>query len=478
MSKVALIWFRNDLRLSDNMAVAWAVKHGYEILPFVHYEAESDIWALGGASKWWLYHALEDFQQQVNALGGSVIYGDSQNSDFSSLDAVIAQNQVEAVLWNRLYEPESIKRDTFIKERLKAKGLHVQSFNSNILFDPVKVRNKSGSPFKVFTPFWKALREVDIPMSTDVDLNTVQWKKTDQQEGIKAYDLLPKIPWDQGFTEYWNPTRGGALECLNKFVPTNAELYPDNRDRPDLEGTSRLSPYLHFGQIGPRETLQALRALQSPVVEDGIVRQLFWREFANHLLYHFPHSPTQPLYEKYKLFPWDEDEALLKAWQKGQTGYPIVDAAMRELWHTGWMHNRARMIVGSVLVKHLLQPWQAGAAWFWDTLVDANLANNTMGWQWIAGSGADGAPYFRVFNPITQGQKFDKTGDYVRKWCPELANLPNKYLHCPFDAPPLELVAAGVTLGKTYPHPIVDHATGRQRALDAFATFKERSTNL
>ncbi len=474
MSKTALVWFRNDLRLSDNDALSWAVDEGYHILPFFHLE-EGESLPTGGATKWWLHFALEDFSSQISDLGGQLIIGNPELTCDEALKSVIKKYSIEAVLWNRSYEPEHIKRDTRIKAYLKNQDIHAESFNSNLLFDPTKVTNKSGTPFKVFTPFWKSLKENEICPAPELDLGSISWAKAIAPLSVADLNLLPKIKWGTGFYDAWQPTRSGAMEQVDSFLPERASAYPEQRDRPDLEGTSKLSPYLHFGQIGPRELLTKFRATGDPKVESGVSRQLFWREFANHLLYHFNWTPTKPLYEKYADFPWEEDPTLVKAWQQGQTGYPMVDAAMRELWTTGWMHNRARMIVGSFLVKHLLQPWQEGAAWFWDTLVDANLANNTFGWQWVAGCGADGAPYFRVFNPITQGQKFDVTGGYVRKWCPELKDLPLKYLHCPWEATPLELTAAGVTLGKDYPHPVIEHPDGRKKALDAFAKWKDMS---
>jgi len=472
MKKKALLWFRQDLRLSDNLALRWAVENGYEVVAYYQHEGADEDWAIGGATKWWLHHALLDLSQQIKSYGGTLILGDPNTPASSQIESLVQQHSVEAVLWNRLYEPSAVQRDTQIKSALKQQGLHVQSFNSNILFNPTQICNKSGKPFRVFTPFWKHLRELEVECLDDSYLDDLTFTGTSERT-LADYQLLPEIKWDSGFYTHWNPTRQGALERLDQFLPQKAILYASDRDRPDLDGTSQMSPYLHFGQIGPRELLHRLRASGHPTIEDGITRQLFWREFAHHLLLHFPTTPTQALYEKYQLFPWEEDPDLLRAWQTGQTGFPIVDAGMRQLWRTGWMHNRVRMIVGSFLVKHLLQPWQAGAEWFWDTLVDANLANNTLGWQWIAGSGADGAPYFRVFNPITQGQKFDTTGEYVRQWCPELAKLPQKYLHCPFDAPPLELAAAGVSLGHNYPHPVISHSDGRTKALDAFAKFKE-----
>lgn len=474
MAKTVLLWFRKDLRLQDNEAVAYAISQGWEILPFFHYDLQEDEWGLGGATQWWLHHALEDFSKQISELGGQLVIGNPEMPTAEALAEIVESYDIECLLWNRSYEPAHIKRDTALKTHFREKGLEVRSFNSSLLFEPTETYNKSGNPFKVFTPFWKALREEPVN-PVGADLSALKWAHGKTLFTVSDLRLLPKINWDTGFYSSWNPTRAGALERVSAFLPERALSYPDHRDRPDLEGTSKLSPYLHFGQIGPRELLSTFRETGHPQIESGVGRQLFWREFALHLLYHFNWTPTQPLYEKYVNFPWEENPAFLHAWQKGETGYPIVDAAMRELWVTGWMHNRARMIVGSVLVKHLLQPWQEGAAWFWDTLVDADLANNTLGWQWVAGCGADGAPYFRVFNPITQGQKFDLTGGYVRKWCPELKDVPQKYLHCPWEAPPLELKAAGVTLGKTYPIPIVGHKEGRQRALDAFSLWKERN---
>jgi len=476
MPKKALIWFRNDLRLSDNDVLASAIKNGEEILPYFHYSHHEESWELGEASQWWLHHALEDLADQIQQLGGHLVLGDPALPTQLAITQLITEHNIEKVYWNRSYEPAHIRRDIKIKSTLKEQGIQVQSYNSTILYDPTQTFNKSGTPFKVFTPFWKSLQDQSSP-PTNVDICHAKWSRIKPRIRLNDYNLLPKISWDKQFYTSWNPSRKGALERIEQFLPNKATTYLDLRDRPDLDNTTQLSPYLHFGQIGPRELISSLRTNSHPLVESGIVRQLYWREFAHHLLYHFPTTPTQPLYEKYNNFPWQENESFLRAWQCGETGYPIVDAGMRQLWSTGWMHNRVRMIVGSVLVKHLLQPWQSGAEWFWDTLIDASLANNTLGWQWVAGSGADGAPYFRVFNPITQGQKFDQTGNYVRQWCPELKSVPLKYLHCPFNAPPLELASAGITLGKQYPHPIVEHADGRARALDAFALFKQIQEN-
>ncbi len=476
MNKIALLWFRSDLRLQDNDALAWAIREGYAIVPYFHYSAQDAAWALGGASRWWLHHALADLQDQITAQGGQLLLGAPQETTEHALCRVVEEVGAQAVLWNRSYEPAQIQRDSRLKAHLQSEGYLAKSFNSAILAEPSRVLNKSGKPYRVFTPFWKSLAPQTVDATT-VEIREARWHLPPRPSAaprvcLQDYALLPTIPWDTGFATAWDVSRAGAMARLEGFHPHAARRYGALRDRPDLDSTSRLSPYLHFGQIGPRELVQHLRVGQEDTIESGVVRQLYWREFAHHLLYHFPHTTTQPLYEKYATFPWEENATYLRAWQRGETGFPIVDAGMRQLWATGWMHNRVRMIVGSFLVKHLLQPWQAGADWFWDTLVDASLPNNSLGWQWVAGCGADGAPYFRVFNPITQGQKFDETGDYVRRWCPELARVPLPYLHFPFDAPPLELRAAGVTLGREYPAPITTHADGRARALAALDRFK------
>lgn len=474
MAEKAILWFRKDLRLKDNEALNWAVKEGYEIIPFFHYNRpEESPWELGGASEWWLHHALTDFSESIASLDGNLVIGDSNLTSFEALSDLIESSGASAVFWNRRYEPEIIQRDKRIKQSLADNGIEVKSFNSSLLFEPQNTKNKSGKPYQVFTPFWKSLREHPIVAASDLNGTDITFAKEESTQRIEDLKLLPRIKWDENFPEYWTPTRHSALLNLSQFIKDDAKEYGELRDRPDLDGTSRMSPYLHFGQIGPKEMLEKLRATNSAEVEDGVSRQLFWREFSLHLMYHFPHSTERALRPEYDAFPWETNSEYLKAWQSGKTGFPIVDAAMRQLYTTGWMHNRCRMIVASFLVKHLLQPWQSGAEWFWDTLVDADLANNTMGWQWTAGCGADASPYFRIFNPITQGQKFDKTGEYVRKWCPELAKLPNKFLFNPWDAPKGVLEYAEVNLGENYPNPILTHEEGRQRSLDAYKQFKE-----
>ncbi|MEQ1652895.1 MAG: deoxyribodipyrimidine photo-lyase, partial [Hyphomicrobium sp.] len=349
----------------------------------------------------------------------------------------------------------------------------------NLLREPEEVRTKTGDVYKVYTPFWKALsadftpaKPLHAPKSLTVP------KSPPKSDTLASWELHPKKPdWSRGFDEHWQPGETGAHEKLQTFLGDALAAYAEDRNRPDRPGTSRLSPHLHFGEITPAQCWVAAEhaAAAMPGADKGretFLKEIVWREFAYTLLYYWPDLPEQPFRKDFAAFPWKNDAKLLRAWQKGMTGYPVVDAGMRELWHTGYMHNRVRMIVASFLIKHLLIPWQQGEAWFWDTLVDADLANNAASWQWVAGSGADAAPYFRIFNPVTQGEKFDPDGVYVRRWVPELKDLSNDALHAPWTAPALTLAAAGVILGKTYPHPIVDHAAARERALAAYDAVK------
>lgn len=473
-SQTTIVWFRRDLRIHDNPALNHAIRHGSPIVfLYIHCPREEASWKRGAASDWWLHHALTDLQRQLDQHGHQLLIR-SLGSSLECLQGVIKETDAKSVIWNRCYEPSFVKRDNRIKKELTASGIHVDSFNGSLLLDPLEITNKSGKPFQVFTPFWKHCR--DLTPAEPVTLPLTAAKPNLSSDNVESLDLLPTIPWDKGIDSFWSPTRQGGLDLLKKSAAKSGS-YNILRDIPAEDGTSRLSPYLHFGQISPREFFHTIRdgVKDREKADLGILRQLYWREFSAHLLYHFPHSQDKALKPEYDLFPWEFDAEQLSAWQRGMTGFPIVDAGMRQLWQTGWMHNRVRMIAGSLLVKHLLQPWQEGARWFWDTLVDADLANNSMGWQWIAGSGADASPYFRIFNPIIQGKKFDPDGTYVRKWIPELAELPKEHIHTPWEAPPLDLAEAGVTLGKDYPHPIVSHSDGRQRALDAYAAYKDSS---
>lgn len=474
-----ILWFRQDLRLQDNAALHAALALGGPVLPvYIHDEAGEGDWPAGGASRWWLHHSLAALDASLKTRGSRLLLTRGDSSKI--LTDLVAATGAKSVYWNRRYEPTVIARDKVIKAEFGAAGVEAKSFNSALLFEPHTIANKQGNPFQVFTPFWKhcLTQAVAEPVAIKAGDFAAPSKWPASLE-LDELGLLPAIKWDAGFYEAWQPGEEGAKKQLKTFVVRAMEDYSDTRNFPAAAGTSRLSPHLHFGEIGPRQIWAAAKALStdSGVFPPSRGAQVFlseigWREFAHHLLFHFPHTPTQPLREDFNRFPWadDSDGAMLRAWQRGQTGYPIVDAGMRELWHTGWMHNRVRMVVASFLVKHLRLPWQRGAEWFWDALVDADLAQNTLGWQWSAGCGADAAPYFRIFAPVTQGERFDSAGDYVRRWVPEIAKLPDKFLHAPWTAP--ENIRAFAGIEGHYPDPIVDHAKAREEALAAFKQLR------
>lgn len=464
-----IVWFRQDLRLADNPALHRAVESGAPVIPLYIFdeEAEGD-WRFGGASKWWLHHSLKALDEGLRELESRLLLlsGASQ----SVLLDFCRRVEASEVYWNRRYEPSIIARDTNVKKALVAAGLRPRSFNGSLLHSPLDVANKAGNPFRVFTPFWKHVRARALRATLPAPKRLESPSVLEEGESLESFGLLPELDWADGFGDYWTPGEKGARAAFERFRDSAIGRYAELRDNPDKNAVSRLSPYLHFGEISP---VQVWRSLDLEAHEP-FLRQLVWREFSHHLLFHFSDTPTDPLNPAFSVFPWDMNEERLDAWRRGRTGYPIVDAGMRELWKTGTMHNRVRMVAASFLVKHLLQPWQEGAAWFWDTLLDADLANNTMGWQWVAGCGADAAPYFRVFNPMTQGERFDPKGEYTRKWLPELQDLPSKYLFRPWEAPPAVLEGAKVELGVNYPKPIVDHAEARSRALEAYARMKEK----
>jgi len=480
VSTPVLVWFRNDLRLDDHPALEAALQTGATVLPVYLLEQEAQP---GAATRWWLHHSLVALARELAERGLRLqVIGGEARECFTEL---VKRTGARAVYWSRRYEPAALKRDAELKASLRAAGLEARSFVGTVLFEPQAVERKQGGPFQVFTPYWRTCVDQGFaePLRSAELLALAGLPAVAPDLGsIERLGLLPRIPWDSGFREAWTPGEAGARARLKAFLAEGLESYDTGRDLPGIEGVSRLSPHLHFGEISPRRIVAELRrrSRTSGVFPDGngvrrFVDELGWREFALHLLYHFPDTLGEPLRPAFRKFPWaeDPDGTLLRAWRKGLTGYPIVDAGMRQLWQTGWMHNRVRMVVGSFLVKHLRLPWQQGARWFADTLVDADLASNTLGWQWVAGCGADAAPYFRIFNPVTQGERYDAEGAYVRRWVPELGKLPAKYLHAPWTAPAEVLSRAGVRLGETYPRPIVDHAKARAGALEAFAALKE-----
>lgn len=446
MNAPALVWLRLDLRLADNPALVAAAAHSKTIVPvFIWAPEEEGDWPPGSASRWWLHQSLKSFDAGFRRHGIRLILRRGPSLD--SLRSLIHECGADSVFWNRRYEPAIRERDARIERALLSDGIRVETFNAALLFEPEEIRNSSGKPFQVFTPFWKACLSA-APDFMPEPAPRFQIDKSPSSLALTELALEPTIDWAKGLRSAWQPGEAGAQKMLRMFINKALDDYPKQRDYPADSGTSRLSPHLHFGEISPRQVWVACARRRS-AASQAFIRQLGWREFAYHLLYYYPHTASEPLRAQFTRFPWREDRKMLRAWQRGQTGYPIVDAGMRELWASGWMHNRVRMIAGSFLVKDLLLPWMEGARWFWDTLVDADLANNTLGWQWVAGCGADAAPYFRIFNPAAQAKKFDSEEEYLRRWVPELGKL-------------------------DYPQPIVNHVRARERALKALAAIKKR----
>lgn len=468
----AIVWFRQDLRIDDNPALNAAVQSGLTVVPvYVWAPQEEGRWAPGAASRWWLHQSLGSLDNDLRRIGLRLII--RSGSSVEEIRAIARECRASAVYWNRRYEPAAIARDAAAKEAFVSDGIRAESSNGSLLFEPWSVLTGAKQPYKVFTPFANACIKrgggAPEPVSDGVRAPS-RWPDS---LPLRALALEPRIDWAGGIRASWTPGSAGARTALRSFVRTALGQYDSARNLPDETGTSRLSPHLHFGELSPRAVWDAVTNIrESSAPGSGpstFLKELLWREFAYHLLFHFPRTTDAPLRSEFERFEWLDDPAGLRAWERGRTGYPLVDAGMRELWTTGWMHNRVRMVVASFLVKHLLMPWQLGARWFWDTLVDADVANNTLGWQWTAGCGADAAPFFRVFNPQLQGEKFDPAGRYVKRWCPELAAVPPRWIHAPWKAPSAVLAEAGVALGRTYPFPLVDHSEARARALDAFA---------
>ena len=476
----ALLWFRRDLRLTDNPALRAALDRHDQVIPVyvADFDAEQP-WQPGAASRWWLHHSLTALQRDLKQRGSSLTIREGRS--LPALRQVISETGATAVYWNRLYEPALVARDRELKSALKDDGLEIESFNAALWREPWEVKTDQGAPYRVFTPFWRKLSSQLPPLDLSPAPRRIPGPaRAPDSRPLASLDLLPKIPWDEGFHAHWQPGEAGGFKALDRFLDQGLQGYHEERDRPAGSASSRLSPHLHFGEIGPqqvRAAIQRASAGHAEVEGDAAhyLREVGWREFAHHLLFHFPHTTDAPMDERFATFTWRKPRQYaddLQAWQQGRTGLPIVDAGMRQLWQTGWMHNRVRMIVASLLTKNLLVPWQEGARWFWDTLVDASLANNTLGWQWVAGSGADAAPYFRIFNPVLQSEKFDPKGVYLRSWVPELKQLPDSAIHAPWTAKPAVLSTAGVQLDRHYPMPVVDLAASRQDALEAYGRIK------
>lgn len=469
----AIVWFGSDLRLADHPALSAALaRHGRVVPLFVWDDDSADEWAVGAASRWWLHHSLSRLDESLRRRGSRLIVrrGDARHV----LTALATETRAEAVYWCRRHQPGIRTRDRETAAKLKQQGVTVRVTGGHLLLEPDAIVTRSGQPYRVFTPFWRAALgmadAIQMPESVPEKLPAVD--ATLASENIDELGLQPRVAWDVGFKARWTPGEAGALQRMEEFLASGVQSYAEQRNRADHAGSSSLSPHLAWGEISPRQVWWLVRQAEVGAGGESFLREVGWREFSYHLLWHFPDSVTQPLDARFRQFEWRDDPQAFSCWQRGQTGIPLVDAGMRELWHTGWMHNRLRMVVASFLTKNLLIPWQAGSRWFWDTLVDADLANNTQGWQWTAGCGADAAPYFRIFNPVKQAEKADPEGAYVRRWVPELARLPDTFLQAPWKAPASVLEEAGIVLGRDYPEPIVDLLATRRRALELFDRIK------
>ena len=473
-----IVWFRNDLRLADNPALTAAAASGHPVLCLYVLDETPDVRQMGSASLCWLDKSLASLAADLRDIGGQLAVRRGIASIV--IDELIDRTGANAVYWNRAYDPVSIARDAKLKSTLKERGIGVWSFNASLLNEPWEVRRQDGGDYQVFTSYWRAACSTNSPIAPLPRPRDVVWCEHDLQiwKGLSP-ELFSSDSDAMSGLNGWRPGESGAWESLDAFLPVRLMGYSAGRDDPGSPSTSLLSPYLHFGEIGPRQIVQSISiAVEAGTVTEeaaqGFVRQLGWRDFNHHILFHRPQVLSRNLQSSFDTFPWRDDPESLDAWKFGRTGYPIVDAGMRELLHTGWMHNRVRMIVGSFLTKHLLIDWRSGEAWFWDRLVDADLANNAGNWQWVAGTGADAAPDFRIFNPGLQSSRHDPQGRYIRRWVPELERLPAAALHEPWKAPSQVLAHAGVRLGQSYPRPIVDHAFARTRALDAYRSLTSR----
>jgi len=467
-----LVWLQRDLRLADNPALSEAAERGTPVIPIFVWSPEGNgRWAPGSASRWWLHQSLEQLCASLRKRGSTLTV--RRGPARRALLDVAAETGAASLYWNEADDPAARAQVAEVEKAVCRPVLEVRKFPGNLLWAPGSIRNSSGRPFTVFTAFWNVCRKSappPEPLNPPRSLRApARWPKS---IALSDLGLEPTPDWAGGIRSVWHPGEPRARNRLRAFLDRSLAGYSEGRDRPAQDGVSRMSPYLHFGEISARQVWHAAHR-HGPNAEP-FLRQIAWREFAHHLLFHFPETAQEPLRPEFRNFPWCFNAKAMRAWTRGQTGYPLVDAGMRQLWQTGWMHNRVRMVVASFLVKHLLMPWQEGAAWFWDTLVDADLANNTLGWQWAAGCGADAAPYFRIFNPTLQGEKFDPDGAYVRSWVPELAKLSARWIHKPWQAPASALAEARITLGRTYPFPIVDHEAARKRALEAWGRMRQR----
>lgn len=467
MPSAALVWFRTDLRLADNPALAAALRQDGDITALFIHETDPALRPIGAAARWWLHQSLDRLGRDLAELG--IPLRVETGAAAPILARAVKETGASHVYWNRRYAPAECEHDATIKQALRQSGVETQSFNGHLLVEPFDIATGAGTPYGVFTPFWKSLRQRDIPSPARGPASHRKPVSV-PKAGFDSDYVEPA--WAGKFHAHWRVGEAAAIDVLDRFLAERLQDYPEGRDVPGKAVTSQLSPYLRHGEIGPRQIWHRTLAFAEAHPDcaapaEKFLSEVGWREFSYHLLHHRPDIASTPMQEKYARLAWRDAPAALEDWRRGRTGIPIIDAGMRQLWETGWMHNRVRMLVASLLSKNMLIDWRQGEAWFWDTLVDADIANNPASWQWVAGSGADAAPYFRIFNPVTQGERYDPEGTYVRRWVPEIAALPDQWLHKPAEAPPDILRKAGVTIGQTYPSPIVDLGTSRQRALDA-----------
>ena len=470
-----IVWFRKDLRTDDNAALAAAAETDRPVIALYIREPEpAGTGPLGAAQRWWLHHSLVSLGQTLEGLGTPLVLRSGAAAE--GLDSIIAETGADTVHWNRRHGPPGIAVDTAIKAALKARAIVAKSFAGQLLHDPVRLRTGEKKPYRVYTPFWRALERDGEPLEpVAAPERLVPPARPPKSEALAGWSLRPEKPdWAASFAQMWAPGEAAAHERLDAFVDDAIDGYGDGRDRPAKDATSLLSPHLAMGEISPARVWHATRGLKAP--PEDVIRfrkELAWREFCYHLHFHFPDLAERNWNDRFDDFPWETDDENFRLWACGMTGYPIVDAGMRQLWKHGWMHNRMRMIAASFLIKHLMIDWRRGEKWFRDTLVDADAAPNAANWQWVAGSGADASPFFRIFNPILQGEKFDPDGTYVRAFVPELERLGAKWIHKPFDAPESALPAAGIIPGENYPKPVVDHEKARERALAAYKSLKD-----
>ena len=465
--KIIIFWFRKDLRIQDNIALEEAGKEAKVFPIYINDDNDSDR-PMGAASKVWLYHSLKSLnislENNLNYFKGNA---------FNIIKELLKNKNIKGIFWNRCYEPSSILRDTKIKRYLLENDIAVKTFNGSLIREPWDILKDDNTPYKVFTPFYKkAYLALDNIRKENDELVNITYQSDNQYSDIEVLKLLSNLEWEKQLISKWDIGEKAAIKKLDNFLENGIIDYKEGRNFPSKNNVSMLSPHLHFGEISPKRIWINTKNLKTNKDTQHFLSEICWREFSYYLLYHFPSLPLENLQPKFNYFPWCNDEYLLDMWIIGETGYPIIDAGMKELYSTGYMHNRVRMIVASFLVKNLLIHWHKGEKYFWNCLFDADLANNCAGWQWVAGSGADAAPYFRIFNPVTQGKKFDPDGSYTKKYLPALKNMPNEYLFNPWEAPAIILKKANVSLGNNYPNPIVDIKFSREKALSAYEKIK------